>query len=182
MVRAYTNHEEVELFLNDQSQGRKPVPRGGYVEWPVIYQAGVLRAVGYRSGKHAGSARVETTGPAHALTLIPDRSELRGDGEDCAVITVSALDVDGRAVPTAMDAVEFEIKGPGKIIGVGNGDPSCHESDKGSRRSLFNGHAQVIVQTTKAAGAITLVARAPDRKPATLQLDAAAVAPRPAVP
>ncbi|ATC65550.1 beta-galactosidase [Nibricoccus aquaticus] len=180
MVRAYTNHDEVELFLNDQSQGRRAVPRGGYVEWPVIYQAGVLRAEGYRGGKSAGSARVETTGPAQTLTLISDRGELRADGEDCAIVTVSALDAEGRIVPTAMDAVEFEIKGPGKIIGVGNGDPSSHESDKGSRRSLFNGYAQVIVQTTKGGGPITLIARAPERNPATLQLNAAAVVPRPA--
>jgi beta-galactosidase len=182
VVRAYTNHDEVELFLNNQSQGRKPVPRGGYVEWPVIYQAGVLRAEGFRGGKPAGSARVESTGPAAALALAPDRGTLRADGEDCAVITVSALDAEGRTVPTAMDAVEFEITGPGKIIGVGNGDPSCHESDKGTRRSLFNGYAQVIVQTTKTTGPITLTARAHDRKPATLLVNATATTPRPAVP
>lgn len=181
-VRAYTNHEEVELFLNDQSLGRKPVSKGGYVEWPVIYQAGVLRAEGYRGGKKSGEARVETTGPAVALALDADRNRLRGDGEDCAIIRVSAVDAEGRVVPTAMDGVEFAITGPGKIIGVGNGDPSCHESDKGSRRSLFNGYAQVIVQTTKASGEITLTARAAERKPSILTLNVAPVTPRPAVP
>jgi beta-galactosidase len=181
-VRAYTNFDEVELFLNDQSQGRQPVPRGGYVEWPVIYAAGVLRADGYRAGKRAATATVETTGPSAKLVLTPDRALLRADGEDCAIVTVSAADADGRAVPTASDAVEFEISGPAKIIGVGNGDPSCHEPDKGSRRSLFNGLAQVIVQTAKSAGPVTLTARAPGLAPVTLTLTAAPAAPRPAVP
>ncbi|HEY0944966.1 MAG TPA: beta-galactosidase GalA [Opitutaceae bacterium] len=181
-VRAYTNFEEVELFVNDQSQGRKAVPRGGYVEWPVVYQAGVLRADGYRTGRVTATTRVETTGPAAALALVPDRATLRADGEDCAVVTVSALDPEGRTVPTAMDAVEFELSGPGKIIGVGNGDPSCHEPDKGTRRSLFNGSAQVIVQTTKSAGPLVLTARAHGRKPAVLTLTAATATPRPAVP
>jgi beta-galactosidase len=45
------------------------------------------------------------------------------------------------------------------LIGVGNGDPNCQESDKGPRRSLFNGLAQVLVQSTKMAGTITVEAR-----------------------
>jgi len=182
VVRAYTNFDEVELFLNDQSQGRRPVPRGGYVEWPVVYAAGTLRAAGYRHGQLVKTTRVETTGPAAALALTPDRASLRADGEDCALVTVSALDTEGRHVPTAMDAVEFELSGPGKIIGVGNGDPSGHEPDKGTRRSLFNGYAQVIVQSAKSAGPLTLTARAPGRRPATVTLTLAPATPRPAVP
>jgi beta-galactosidase len=182
MVRAYTNFDEVELFLNDQSQGRRPVPRGGFVEWPVVYAAGVLRADGYRGGRLVKTTRVETTGPSAKLVLTPDRATLRADGEDCVIITVSALDAEGRAVPTAGDAVEFELSGPGRIIGVGNGDPSSHEPDKGSRRSLFNGLAQVIVQAGKSAGPVTLTARAPGRPPVTLTLTATPTTPRPAVP
>ena len=55
--------------------------------------------------------------------------------------------------------VKFAVAG-GRIIGVGNGDPSCHEPDKGSERSLFNGYAQVIVQATHEAGEIRLTAQA----------------------
>lgn len=180
-VRAYTSFDEVELFLNDRSQGRKPVPPGGYVEWPVVYAAGVLRADGYRGGRLVKTTRVETTGPAAALALTPDRATLRADGEDCAIITVSALDHQGRPVPTAMNAVGFELSGPGKIIGVGNGDPACHEPDQGTRRSLFNGLAQVIVQTGKSAGSVILTARAPGLPPVALTLTAAPAAPRPTV-
>ena len=46
--------------------------------------------------------------------------------------------------------IRFSIKGNGKIIGVGNGDPSSHKPDKcvdgAWRRALFNGKCQVIVQ------------------------------------
>lgn len=180
-VRAYTNFDEVELWVNDQSQGRQAVPRGGHVEWPVVYAAGVLRADGYRDGQWVKTTKVETTGPAATLALTPDRAAFRADGEDCAIITVSALDRQGRAVPTAMNAVEFELGGPGKIIGVGNGDPSSHEPDQGSRRSLFNGLAQVIVQMGKTAGPVTLTARTPGLAPVTLTLNAAPATPRPAV-
>jgi len=62
-------------------------------------------------------------------------------------------------VPTAGNRVRFTVTG-GRILGVGNGDPSCHEADRGSERSLFNGYAQVIVQAARDAGPLTLTAQA----------------------
>ena len=68
------------------------------------------------------------------------------------------LDARGRHIPTAQHKIAFNVSGPGKIIGVGNGDPNSHESDKEPRRSLFNGFAQVIVQSNRQAGKIVLEA------------------------
>ena len=100
----------------------------------------------------------ETSGPAVSIRMTADRAEINADGEDVAVLRAEAFDSEGRPVPTADEMVEFTISGPGKIIGVGNGDPNCLESDKEPRRSLFNGLAQVIVQSTKSAGAIQVEA------------------------
>ena len=66
--------------------------------------------------------------------------------------------------------IHFELKGPGKIIGVGNGDPSSHEPDKASERRAFNGFAQVIVQSVRNAGTIELTATSPTLKPATVKI------------
>jgi beta-galactosidase len=76
--------------------------------------------------------------------------------------------------------VKFEITGA-KIIGVGNGDPSCHEADKGSERSLFNGLAQVILQT-KYQGMMSLVAKSDGLQSAILTLPSEAVKLRPKLP
>jgi hypothetical protein len=79
----------------------------------------------------------------------------------------------------AGNLINFDITGPGKIIGVGNGDPSCHEPDvyveRWSRiprwqRSAFNGLAEILVQSTKAAGEIELTARANGLSPTTLRI------------
>jgi beta-galactosidase len=93
------------------------------------------------------------------------------------MITVEVLDAEGRAVPTAKDRIAFRISGAGKIIGVGNGDPNCLESDKQPRRSLFNGLAQVIVQADRRGGPILLEAvqdepRASALQPAVIALEA----------
>lgn len=128
-VGSYTNHEAVELFLNGRSLGRKDVPRNDRVEWKVAYEPGVLEARGYRGGQVVQTTRVETTGSPVRLVLTPDRTTINADGEDVAVFTVAAQDAQGRGVPTAGNLVNFDVSG-GRIIGVGNGDPSSHEADR----------------------------------------------------
>lgn len=129
-VRLISNCEQVELFLNGRSLGRKPVPPYEQVKWKVPYEPGTLSARGYNGGKAVIDAKVETTGAPAALSLSPDRTEIVADGRDAAVFTVSVLDTARRVVPLAGNQVVFDLKGPGRIIGVGNGDPSSHEPDK----------------------------------------------------
>ena len=74
-------------------------------------------------------SKVETTGAPASVQLRPDHGEIGANGEDVAVFTVSIADAQGRVVPLAGNAVAFELDGPGRIIGVGNGDPSSHEPD-----------------------------------------------------
>ncbi|HEV7924160.1 MAG TPA: beta-galactosidase GalA [Verrucomicrobiae bacterium] len=128
-VRCFSNCQEVELFLNGQSLGRKSMPTNSHLQWDVKYTPGVLSAKGYKDGQVVAEQKVETTGPAAAIKLNPDRASIDADGEDLSIITVAVTDSTGRIVPVADNSIEFELSGPGKIIGVGNGDPSCHEPD-----------------------------------------------------
>jgi beta-galactosidase len=128
-VRALSNCEEVELFLNGRSLGRQTMKKNSGLKWMVKYAPGVLSAKGYHGGKVIAETRVETTGAPAAVRLAPDRSTINADGEDVSVFTVSVTDAQGRIVPVATNLVHFELSGPGRIIGVGNGDPSCHEPD-----------------------------------------------------
>jgi beta-galactosidase len=157
-VWVHSNLDSVEVFLNGKSQGSKPVERLTHLEWKVKYEPGVLEARGTKDGKVVLTTRRETTGNTASLQLTADRTEINADGENVAVIKVEALDEQGRAVPTADAMISFKISGEGKLIGVGNGDPNCQESDKEPRRSLFNGLAQAIVQSTRTAGTITVEA------------------------
>jgi beta-galactosidase len=139
-------------------------------EWRVPYAPGRLEAVGKTGGKVVAHAVVETTGAPVALRLTPDRGTLAGDGRDAVPVTVEALDAKGRPAPTANLPVTFEVTG-GRIIGLGNGDANCHEPEKGDARSLYNGLAQVIVQTDPgAAGELVLRAASPGLKPAQTRL------------
>jgi beta-galactosidase len=186
-VWVYSNLDEVELFVNGQSQGSQKVPHLGHVEWKVKYEPGSIEARGSKDGKVVISEKRETTGPTVAIRLTADRMEIDADGEDLAILKVEALDKEGRAVPTAGNLIGFHISGEGKLIGVGNGDPNCQESDKEPKRSLFNGLAQVIVQATRRPGEIRIEAvkegwDGPELTPAKVTITTKAVQGRPAVP
>ena len=182
-VWVYSNLEEVELLLNGRSLGRKPVKRDSHLAWQVQYQPGAIEARGYRGGKLILTAQRETTGAPARLALKPDRSRLAANGQDVAVIAVEVLDAQGRLMPTADTPIVFDVQGPGKLIGVGNGDPSSHEADKGCMRRAFNGLCQAIVQTERGKpGTITVQASGADMSPTNLELSSVAVRLTPSVP
>jgi beta-galactosidase len=181
-VWVYSNLDEVELFVNGASAGVKKVPHLSHVEWKVKFEPGAIEARGMKDGKVVLTGKRETTGAPATIRLTADRSTIQADGEDLAMIRVEALDSAGRLVPLADDLIAFRLTGPGAIIGVGNGDPNCQESDKEPQRSLFNGLAQVIVQAGKTPGEIVIQARSRgdrDLQPATLTVTAQAAQPRP---
>jgi len=128
-VRCFSNCEEVELFLNGNSLGKKPMERNSHLAWKVKYAPGALSAKGFRAGKVLAEDKVETTGAPAAIKLTPDRPAINANGEDVSILTVAVTDARGRVVPVAGNLVNFELTGPGRILGVGNGDPSSHEAD-----------------------------------------------------
>ena len=85
---------------------------------------------------------------------------LTADGMDVSVVSARIVDARGRTVPTASHRVTFGITGPLAVIGVGNGDPSSHESDKDSSRRAFNGLCCAIVQAGTERGTATVTASA----------------------
>jgi beta-galactosidase len=160
-VGIHTNCEEVELFLNGKSLGKKQVKKNSHLEWYVVYEPGVLEARGKRNGKKIVK-KVETTETPAKIMIKPDRTTIDADGNDVSVLEITAVDRHGREVPDADNFIVFKIEGPGKIIGVGNGNPSSREPDKiltgNYFRKLYNGKCQVIVQSTKEAGDINVTA------------------------
>jgi beta-galactosidase len=180
-VWVHSNLDSVELFLNGASLGSQKVERNTHLAWKVKYAPGTIEARGTKNGKIILTDKRETTGAPAKLVLRPDRQKISADGEDLSVIAVEIHDGQGRIMPVASNEVTFEITGNGKLIGVGNGDPSCHESDKGNKRSAFNGLCMAFVQATKQAGEIRVAASANGLESASTIIQAEATQLRPAV-
>ena len=181
-VMVMTNTQRIKLLLNGQPVGEQKADPYRMNYFNVAWQPGKLEAIGYNGDQEVTRTAVETTGEAVALELLPDRAQLDGDGRDAMPITVRALDAQGRAVPLADAQVTFEVTGGGRSIGHGNGDPNSHEDEKGPTRRLFNGLAQLIVQTNYAGkDAVTVVASAPGLRSARLAIPVRQVEAQPYV-
>jgi len=180
-VWVYSNLDKVELLHNGESLGTKEMPKDSHVAWVVKYAPGTLEARGYKNGKLVMTKKRETTGPAAKLVMSADRREVSADGEDVAMFAVEVRDAQDRVLPITDNDVTFRVSSNGKLIGVGNGDPSDQASDKGTSRKAFSGYCMAVVQSTKKAGSITVAASSPGLSAATVTIEAKAVSLRPQV-
>ena len=142
-VYAYSNADEVELFVNGKSYGRQPVEKYWYMTWKnVIYEPGELRAVSYKDGVECQTKVITTTGEIDHIE-VKEYLENTISTDDIHIYNLTAVDSEGRLVNTADTLVKIISDG---VIGVGNGDPSSHAPEQASEVRLFNGLAQVIVR------------------------------------
>lgn len=147
-VHVFTSGDEVELFLNGESLGRKQKGEFEFrLRWDEVhYQPGELVAVAYKDGKEWARSLVKTTGEAHQMTLKPDRFEIAADGKDLSFVAVQIRDKDDNFVADADVLLTFSISGPGEIVATDNGDPRSLVSFHSHQRDTFNGLCLVIVR------------------------------------
>ena len=168
----FNNADEVELFLNGLSLGKKAKEKDVYhVFWRVPFHKGTLKAVSYKDGKEVLTREVKTTGDPISIRLTADRQTIKADGKDLSFITVEALDAEGNPVPVADNLINFTIEGDGFIAGTDNGDPTDPNSLKKPSRKLFSGKALVVVQSHKKARKIILKAISPNLKGDSIEID-----------
>jgi beta-galactosidase len=166
-VMAYTNAEEVELFLNGRSLGRKNkgepyvIPVGKKISedlrfttkyrvvWEVPYAPGTLTAVAFAGGQTVASTEVRTAGPPARVVLVPDRTTLHADGEDLSFVTVRIEDAEGNLVPGADNLVRFAVQGAGRIAAVDNGNAVSLEPFQAKERKAFSGLALLVVRSNR---------------------------------
>ena len=150
-VFVYSSGDEVELFLNGKSLGKKfKQPYEYRFRWDSVrYESGELKAIAYKDGKKWAEKHVQTTGKSVKLKLIPDKTVLKSDGEDLIFVRVSVLDAEGNEVPTAEPLITSSVSGPGIIAATDNGDPTCLIPFHEPKRPAFNGLYLAIVKARK---------------------------------
>ena len=171
-VESYSSCDSVELFLNNQSLGMKETGRKCkyMATWQVPYAPGELKAVGYKAGKKGFSA-LETNAVASHLKLSADRNAIFADNQDLSYVTVELRDDYDRLDIDAENLIDFEVKGPAVIAGVGNANPVSLESYTQPRRKAWRGKCLVILKSTADAGEITLTATTPGMEAAKITIE-----------
>jgi beta-galactosidase len=165
-VRAATNCDEVELFLNDHSLGRKNVSHNVYAtDWSIGYKAGELKAVGYSKGRLVATSKLITTGTAVKLQI--NRITLPV-ANDLALFEIGVADKNGLNVIDATDVVTVNVEGAGRLIGLDTGELVYDGLFKTNKRNTYHGRLLVTVQRTEPAGEIRLMATVPGLSPANV--------------
>jgi beta-galactosidase len=169
-VSVYSSCDEVELFLNGKSLGKKVTSRATEFTavWTVPYQAGTLQAKGYSNGRPVNTAELKTAGIPVRLKLSADRTSLDANNQDLSYITVELLDAKGVRNPVAENAIAFSLEGDGQILAVANTNPMSTESYQQGQRKAWQGRSLIIVKGGKQAGQILLTAKSKGLIPATL--------------
>lgn len=130
-VRVFSNCEEVELFQNGLSLGRRRPERdrvGSHLPHPPFpfellrFVPGTLRAVGYRNGRPVATHEVRTPEAPDRLTLTFDLAGVpfAREGRDMVFVHAELRDAHGTLVPTNGHPVAFGALGPVTLLGEGN--------------------------------------------------------------
>ncbi|WP_300631993.1 glycoside hydrolase family 2 TIM barrel-domain containing protein [uncultured Duncaniella sp.] len=169
----YNNADEVELFINGESQGvRKPEAGKYHASWRVNFTPGTVKAVSRKGGRIVATDEIRTAGAPTRIRLTPDRSSIKADGSDLSYVLVEILDKDGNLCPWAENEVTFEVTGAGRNEGVDNGSPISLERFKSDKRKAFYGKAMLIVRNDGTQGPITVRATSPNLAPFTTTINA----------
>lgn len=168
-VEIYSNCEEVELFLNGKSLGKKPKPADDSPRnWTVDFEAGSIKAVGMNGGKAVADYELLTAGKPSKILLSVDKESIANDWDDVAFVTVSVVDERGVLVPDAADTIAFNVTGAGVLAAVDSADISSIESYRGRARRAFQGLCYSMLKANANGGKITLTATAPNLKSASV--------------
>lgn len=168
----YSQADEVELYLNGVSLGKKKKEGEALkVSWKVKYQPGTLKVVSRKEGKTVLEKTMHTAGAAAKIILSADRSDLAADGKDLSFITVRITDKNGNTIPDADQPLSFKLAGDASIAGLDNGSPVSHESFKGNKHNAFNGLALVIIKAGYKKSTVKLLAESPGLAPATIEIE-----------
>lgn len=153
-VRTTTNCESVELFFNGNSMGRRKTTdyTNNTIIWYVPYRAGTLEAKGYIGEKQEAYYKLVTSEGADHITAVPDRKEIRADGQDLSHIAIRLYDKNGIPVQTDDRKITVTVEGEGKFLGLDNGETRREGSFAGNQLPTYFGRALVIVQSTRKAG------------------------------
>lgn len=167
----YNNADEVELFINGKSQGRRHKTEHQYhVVWNCIFEPGTVRVVAYKNGKAVRQQSINTAGAPAGIRLTPDKKILKADGTDLTFVTVEVVDKDGNLCPNADNLIRFNINDKAFIAGVDNGSPISLERFKDNKRKAFYGKCVVAIQTNQTKGSAILTATGDGLKESRLSM------------
>lgn len=170
IVSCYTNCPEVTLFLNGDPVGTKKLAdaQEGFLSWRIPFAKGVLKAVGRKDGDDACEFELRTSGMPSRIELHADVNQIKADGKDVAQVEYDVVDEKGVRIPDDQSEINFELSGPSRVLGIGNGDIANREPVAAPIHRAFQGRGLAVLLSTLEKGVVSLKATAEGLQPATV--------------
>lgn len=156
----FTTGDEVEVFINNKSQGVKKMIDYSKAKmlWELTYEPGTIKAVARKNGKEIATDEIKTAGKPQRIILKTDSTKLNADGLDVAYITVNVVDQNGVLVPDAVNDIKFDVKGAATIAGVANGNRTSDELFAADHRKVYEGKCLLVLRSGRIGGQVQVKA------------------------
>lgn len=159
IIDVYSADEEVELFLNDTSLGRKPAGQeNGFVAtFEEVYEPGKLVAVGYQNGIETYRYELFTSKPDVHLVAAATQTTLRKDTDDLSFVTIKLTDEHGVDNLWAKRKISVSAEGGLEILAMGNANPQPTTSYQSTTWDTYDGYVLVAVGAGRTTGKADLI-------------------------
>ncbi|MBQ8798081.1 MAG: DUF4982 domain-containing protein [Lachnospiraceae bacterium] len=170
----YSKAEEVEVFVNGKSMGRKPVsmdrPMPYSTRFETVYEPGKVEAVSFCGGKEVSRDVLVTAGEPAKIILLPEKSEMKADGHDLICVGIELRDKDGVVVPDASVPLNVKVDGCGALAGFGSANPVTDEDYTDEVTVSYRGRAMAVIRSGYEGGAVTVTVSAEGFTPVQVEL------------
>ena len=165
-IAVFSSAEEVELFVNGVSVGRKKADEALIHDMPLTflfraeYQPGTVEAVSYTAGKEVSRTVLATTGKPVSIRLTAETETMKADGESLSYVNAELIDENGQVVPDADILLKAEVTGAAELLGFGSGNPITDENYSKGQFTSYQGKVLAVLRAGYEAGETKLTVSA----------------------
>ncbi len=173
VIDVLSDADEVELFLNGVSKGRKAAGKANdyMAVFQITYEPGELKAVAVRDGKACESFALNTAGKAEKLSIDTDRTTMEANGQDLAYVMIGLQDEAGNQNLWEEKEIAVQIEGAGSLAGFGSAEPSCERSYFDTVCKTYDGYVMAVIRAGLELGTTTLTVSAEGLEPLTISIE-----------
>lgn len=175
-VRVATNQPKIEVYLNNKLIRTKntniKTDLNIIPTFKIPYEKGELKVISYDNNNNVIKSEYKRTfgDPVKIKVNVLDNI-LKADGKDLTEIIIETIDENNNVVEDDNQLIEVIVNGPGKLLGLDNGDSTDFTDYKGSIKPMFSGKLKAFVGSLYEEGKIEVEIKSIYLSPVSVNID-----------